>query len=60
MIATITSGVTAAITMGGDVITAIFGDAGSWGAVADVIGLQIGLGVIGWAIVKIKSLVWGF
>lgn len=66
MLDLITSGVTSAVTMGATVLDAIFGtasgtgSAGSWGAVADVIGLQIGMGVIGWTIVKAKSLVWGF
>ena len=65
MIQTITSGVTAAISMTGQVISAIFGasgteGSGSWSAVQDVIGLQIGMGVIGFAIVKIKSIVYGF
>ena len=60
MLNMITQGVTNAVTMGGTVITAILGSDGSWNAVQDVIGLQIGMAVIGWAIVKVKSLVYGF
>ena len=59
-IASITSGVTSAITMGGSVIDAIAGTDGAWGAVSDIIGLQIGLTVIGWSIGKLKSLTMGF
>lgn len=66
MLTIIQSGVTSAVTMGGVVLGAIFGTAGgegtvgSWGAVQDVIGLQIGMGVVGWVIAKSKSLIWGF
>lgn len=66
MLEIITQGVTSAVTMGGTVFSAIFGTAGSegtagsWSAVQDVIGLQIGMGFIGWAVIRLKSLVWGF
>lgn len=60
MLEFITTGVTSAIAMGGNVVTAIFGESGSWAAVAPVIGLQIGMGVIGFAISKVKSITYGF
>lgn len=66
MLTIIQSGVTSAVTMGGTVLAAIFGTAsgegtsGSWSTVQDVIGLQIGMGVVGWVIAKSKSLIWGF
>ena len=60
MLEMITEGVTAALSMGGSVITAIFGGSGSWNAVQPVIGLQIGMGVIGFVIAKIKSVTYGF
>ena len=60
MLEMITDGVTAALSMGGSVITAIFGASGSWNAVQPVIGLQIGMGVIGFVIAKIKSVTYGF
>lgn len=65
MLTIIQTGVTSAITMGGSVFSAIFdtageGAAGAWSAVQDVIGLQIGMAVIGWTIVKAKSLIYGF
>lgn len=62
MIQSITTGVTSAIAMGGQVVSAIFGtgDTATWSAVQPVIGLQIGMGVIGFVIAKIKSVTYGF
>ena len=60
MLGIIANGVTSALSMGHNVIGALFHESGQWRYVQDVIGLQIGMAVIGWAIVKVKSLVYGF
>lgn len=58
MLEAIGTGVTSVITWGGNVLTAI--TSGSMAAVLPVIGVTIGLGIVGWGIKTIKSLVWGF
>lgn len=58
MLEQIGAGVTEAIGFCGEVLTAI--TTGSMSAVLPVIGLSIGMGVIGFGIAKIKSLVWGY
>lgn len=60
MLAAIGSGVTEVISWGGEVLTAITGAEGAFSAVLPVIGVSIGLGIVGWAIATIKSLVWGY
>lgn len=61
MFASITNGVIAALEMGSNVFSAVlYQEGGVWRSVSPIIGLQIGMGVIGWAIVKMKSLVYGF
>lgn len=60
MLTLIGNGVSSALTMGGNVFKAVLNSGGAWADVQEVIGLQIGMGVIGWAIVKMKSLVYGF
>lgn len=60
MLTIITNGVSSALAMGHNVLGAIFHQTGQWRYVQDIIGLQIGMAVIGWAIVKVKSLVYGF
>lgn len=57
MLESIGSGVTSAVEFCGEVLTAI--TSGSMATVLPVIGLSIGMGVVGFAIAKIKSLVWG-
>lgn len=57
MLASISTGVTSAIEFCGEVLTSI--TSGDMSTVLPVIGLSIGMGVIGFAIAKIKSLVWG-
>lgn len=57
MLDAISSGVTAVIGWGGNVLTAI--TSGSMSAVLPVVGVAIGLGIVGWGIATIKSLVWG-
>lgn len=59
MLAAIGTGVTEVIGWGGEVLTAIVGETGSMNAVLPVIGIAIGLGIVGWGIATIKSLVWG-
>lgn len=59
MLAAIGSGVTEVISWGGEVLTAITGTDGAFAAVLPVIGISIGLGIVGWGIATIKSLVWG-
>lgn len=58
MLEAIGTGVTSVITWGGNVLTAI--TSGSMAGVLPVIGVTIGLGIVGWGIKTIKSLVWGF
>lgn len=50
-------GVTSAVGFCGEVLTSI--TTGDMAVVLPVIGLSIGMGVVGFAIAKIKSLVWG-
>lgn len=59
MLAAIGNGVTEVIAWGGEVLTAIVGESGSMNAVLPVIGVAIGLGIVGWGVATIKSLVWG-
>lgn len=60
MMEAIATGVTNCIGFVGDVVTAIFTAEGSLSALLPVIGLQIGMGVIGFGIAKVKGLTWGF
>lgn len=60
MLSAIGTGVTEVISWGGEVLSAITAEAGSFSAVLPVIGISIGLGIVGWGIATIKSLVWGF
>lgn len=57
MLEAIGTGVTSAIEFGGEVLTSIM--TGSMSAVLPVVGLAIGLGIVGWGIKTVKSLVWG-
>lgn len=57
MLEAISTGVTSVIGWGGNVLTAI--TTGSMSAVLPVVGIAIGLGIVGWGIATIKSLVWG-
>lgn len=50
-------GVTAVIDWGGEVLTSI--TSGGMAAVLPVVGIAIGIGIVGWGIATIKSLVWG-
>lgn len=59
MLTNIGLGVTTAIGYVGEILSAIAGQGGALAAVLPVIGLTIGMGVIGFGIAKIKSLVWG-
>lgn len=58
MLEAIGTGVTSVIGWGGNVLTAI--TTGSMSAVLPVVGVTVGLGIVGWGIKTIKSLVWGF
>lgn len=60
MLNAIGTGVTEVISWGGEVLTAIVGETGAFGAVLPVVGISVGLGIVGWGIKTIKSLVWGF
>lgn len=60
MLDAIKSGVTAVISMGGEVVTAIVGESGAFAALLPVIGVAIGIGLVGWGIRTVKSLTWGF
>lgn len=60
MLEAIGTGVTQVIDWGGDVLSAIVGESGSMAAVLPVVGIAIGMGIVGWGISTIKSLVWGF
>lgn len=57
MLDAIGTGVTSAVEFCGTVLTSI--TTGDMAVVLPVIGLSIGMGVVGFAIAKIKSLVWG-
>ena len=57
MLEAIGTGVTSAVEFCGEVLTSI--TTGNMAVVLPVIGLSIGMGVVGFAIAKIKSLVWG-
>lgn len=59
MLNAIGMGVTSAIGYVGTVLGAIAHESGQLRYVLPVVGLTIGMGVIGFAIAKIKSLVWG-
>ena len=67
MLAAITSGVSTAITIGGDVISAIFGTAsesggvaGAWAAILPAVGLAVGFFVLRGGIGIVKSLIKGY
>ena len=60
MIEAITTGVATAITIGGNVVTALLGTSGAMKELLPVVGLAIGFGGVGWGIRTIKSLTWGF
>lgn len=60
MLAGITTGLSSVITMCGDVVTAIFSEAGALADVTPLIYIGIAMGVIGFGIKTIKSLAWGF
>ena len=60
MLNAIGSGVTAAIGYCGDVLNALLNEGGQLVGLLPIIGLGIAMGVIGFAISKIKSLTWGF
>lgn len=57
MLDAISSGVSSALGWGGSILGAI--TIGPMKAVLPVIGAVIGLGIVGWGIKTIKSLVWG-
>lgn len=60
MLQAILTGVETAITIGGNVVTSILGEAGALKDLLPVVGLAIGFGGVGWGIRTIKSLTWGF
>ena len=63
MLATITSGFNALITMSGTVVNAIFGavadgsTSGSWGAILPVVGISVGMTIVGFGIATVKNLI---
>lgn len=60
MLDAISTGVTTAIGYVGDVLSAIVGTSGDLAGILPVLGLSIGMGVIGFGISKLKSVIWGF
>lgn len=60
MLASITSGVTEAIKIVGQVISAIFSTSGSWSAILPAVGLAIGIFVLITGIGIVKSLIKGY
>lgn len=60
MLSAISTGVTTAIGYVGDVLEAIVGTSGELSGILPVLGLSIGMGVIGFGIAKLKSVIWGF
>ena len=60
MLEVIKTGVTTAISVVGEVMSAVFTTSGSWSAILPVIGLGVGIFVIGFAVRTIKSLVQGY
>lgn len=60
MVEAITTGVSTAITICGNVVTAIVGESGGLKDLLPIIGLAIGFGGVGWGISTMKSLTWGF
>ena len=59
MLDAIGTGVSSAVQFCGTVLGAITHESGQLRYILPVIGLSIGMGVVGFAIAKIKSLVWG-
>lgn len=59
MLNAIETGFSSAIGFVGDVVEAITSTSGEFAGILPVIGLVIGMGVVGFAIRKVKSLVWG-
>lgn len=60
MLEAIGTGVTSAIGYVGDVLDALLTTEGALAGLLPIIGLGIAMGVIGFAVAKIKSLTWGF
>ena len=60
MLEAIGSGVTSCIGFVGQLVTAIFSAEGDLAELLPVIGLQIGMGIVGFGIAKVKGLTWGF
>lgn len=60
MIQNLTAGVTAVIGWFGDVVTALFGESGSWAALAPIVGVAVGIGIAFTAVRIIKSIVVGY
>ena len=59
MLEAISTGVSTALQCCGKVLGAIAHETGQLKYVLPVIGLAIGLGIVGWGIKTVKSLVWG-
>lgn len=60
MLDAITSGVGTAITVGGQVIGAIFSSGGAWAAILPAVGLAVGFFVLRTGIGIVKSLIKGY
>lgn len=60
MLSAVGTALTSCIGWLGTILDAITDTDGDLAAILPVIGLSIALGIVGWAIAKIKSLTWGF
>lgn len=54
------TGVTSAITYLGNLVSAFTSQSGVLVPIVSLIGLSVGMGVIGWGIRKVKSLIHGY